>query len=83
MFCNRSVDNEPLDWAMTQDNLGTALRMIAERETGTERLQASIAAYDQALKVRTQERTPLEWAQTTGGRGVAAPAPAGGSLFIS
>jgi hypothetical protein len=28
----------PLDWAMTQNNLGTALSTLGQRESGTERL---------------------------------------------
>ena len=28
----------PLDWAMTQNNLGNALRVLGERESGTARL---------------------------------------------
>ena len=35
-----------------------------ERETGTTRLEGAVTAYNEALKVRTRERTPLEWATT-------------------
>ena len=31
----RTRDRVPLDWAMTQNNLGTALKRLGERENGT------------------------------------------------
>ena len=34
----------PLDWAMTQMNLGNALRTLGERESGTARLEEAVAA---------------------------------------
>ena len=40
----------PLDWAMTQNNLGTALGELGERESGTARLEEAVAAYRAALK---------------------------------
>jgi predicted HTH domain antitoxin len=36
---------------MTQNNLGTALWRLGEREGGTERLEAAVAAYREALEV--------------------------------
>ena len=39
----------PLDWAMTQNNRGTALRDLGERESGTARLEEAVAAYRVAL----------------------------------
>ena len=54
----------PLDWAMTQNNLGNALRRLGERESGTARLEEAVAAYRAALKERTRERVPLDWAMT-------------------
>ena len=41
----------PLDWAMTQNNLGNALRRLGERESGTTRLEEAVAAYREALAV--------------------------------
>ena len=52
----------PLVWAMTQNNLGTALRILGERESGTVRLEQAVAAYTEALKERTGERVPIDWA---------------------
>ena len=52
----------PLDWAMTQNNLGNALATLGERESGTARLEEAVAAYRAALEERTRERVPLDWA---------------------
>ncbi|MBV8775195.1 MAG: tetratricopeptide repeat protein [Deltaproteobacteria bacterium] len=54
----------PLDWATTQNNLGTALLTLGERESDTARLEEAVAAYDAALEVHTRERVPLDWATT-------------------
>ena len=54
----------PLDWATTQNNLGNALRMLGERESGTARLEEAVAAYRAALEEWTRERVPLDWAMT-------------------
>ena len=35
----------PLDWAVTQNNLGDALRTLGERESGTGRLEEAVAAF--------------------------------------
>ena len=51
-------DRVPLAWAMTQNNLGAALRTLGEREIGTERLLEAVAAYREALKELTAEQTP-------------------------
>jgi Tetratricopeptide repeat len=55
----------PLDWATTQNNLGTALSTLGERESGTARLEEAVAAYRAALEENTRERVPLG-----GGRGL-------------
>jgi tetratricopeptide (TPR) repeat protein len=49
----------PLEWAATQDELGTALTRLGQREAGTAKLEAAVAAYQEALKERTRERVPL------------------------
>jgi hypothetical protein len=41
----------PLDWAMTQNNLGVALESLGERESGTGHLEEAVAAYSAALAV--------------------------------
>ena len=45
----------PLDWAVTQNSLGIALRMLGERESGTARLEEAVAAYWAALEERTRD----------------------------
>ena len=54
----------PLDWAKTQNNLGNALRVLGERESGTARLEEAVAAFREALQEDTRARAPLEWAAT-------------------
>jgi hypothetical protein len=54
----------PLDWAMTQNNLGNALAMLGERQAGTQRLEDAVTAFREALKEWTRERVPLKWAAT-------------------
>jgi hypothetical protein len=47
----RTRDGAPLQWAMTQNNLGTALQLLDERESGTARLDEAVAAFRAALDV--------------------------------
>ena len=54
----------PLDWAMTQTNLGNALLRLGAHESGSARLEEAVAAYREALTERTRERVPLDWAAT-------------------
>ena len=61
----------PLGWAATQNNLGTALRTLAERESGTARLEQAVRAYRAALEEITQDRVPLDWAMTQNNLGIA------------
>jgi tetratricopeptide (TPR) repeat protein len=62
----RSADHAaaPLDWALTQMNLGTALQTLGSRESGTDRLEEAVAAYRAALEERRRDRVPLDWART-------------------
>ncbi len=55
---------KPLDWARTQNNLGNALRILGERESGTARLEEAVTAFRSALEERTRTRVPLQWATT-------------------
>ena len=52
----------PLDWAMAQNTLGEALRLLGEREAGIARLEQAEAAFRDALREWTRERVPLDWA---------------------
>jgi tetratricopeptide (TPR) repeat protein len=54
----------PLDWAMTQANLGNVLSTLGERETGTALLEEAAAAHRAALTELTRERAPRAWAAT-------------------
>jgi hypothetical protein len=49
----------PLDWAITQNNLGNALRTLGERGSGTARLDEAVAAVRAALEEWTRVRGPL------------------------
>ena len=40
----------PLDWAATQNNLGNALAVLGERESGTARLEQAVTAFTEALQ---------------------------------
>jgi tetratricopeptide (TPR) repeat protein len=64
-------DRVPLDWAMTQNNLGTALQTLGERESGTARLEEAVTAYRAALTECTRDRMPLRWAMTQNNLGTA------------
>ena len=56
---------------IAQDNLGTALSTLGERESGTARLTEAVAAYRDALEELTRERVPLDWAMTQNNLGLA------------
>ncbi|WP_414570769.1 CHAT domain-containing protein [Nostoc sp. CCY 9925] len=60
----------PQDWAMTQNNLGTAYRnrILGEQ---TENIESAIAAYTAALEVRTKDAFPVDWATTQNNLGIA------------
>ncbi len=56
------IDN-PSEYAMLQNNLGNALQYASSSHVIENNLRA-IDAYDEALKVRTRETAPLEYANT-------------------
>ena len=66
----RIRERVPLDWAATQNNLGSVLANLGLRDIGTEYLEQAITAYEAALTVRTRERVPLDWAMSAGNEGV-------------
>ena len=55
----RTRDRAPLQWAMTQNNLGNALQTLGARESGTARLEEAVMAYRAALEEWTRDRAPL------------------------
>ena len=68
----------PLIWAATQYNLGNvlynlgnALSIFGEGESSTARLEEAVAAYREALKEQTRDRTPFDWAKTQDNLGTA------------
>jgi tetratricopeptide (TPR) repeat protein len=52
----------PLDWAATQVNLGHALHFLGYIENSTARFDEAVAAYREALKEYTRDRTRMRWA---------------------
>ena len=53
------------------EQLGNALGRSGERERGTARLEEAVTAFRDALKERTRERVPLDWAVTQNNLGIA------------
>ena len=47
---------------LARDDLGNALRVLGERESGTARLEEAVVAFRAALEERPRERVPLNWA---------------------
>jgi tetratricopeptide (TPR) repeat protein len=64
VFQYRTRQRAPFAWAMTENNLGNALELLGERESGTRHLEEAVTAYRAALEERTRELVPLDWAQT-------------------
>jgi hypothetical protein len=62
----------PRNWAATQNNLGSALGSLGERQSDTARLTQAVEAFQEALKKYTRERAPLDWAGTQNNLGIAA-----------
>jgi len=60
----------PADWALIQNNLGEAWRIMPTGDQA-ENLGKAIAAYGLALEVRTREAHPAEWAATQNNLGTA------------
>jgi tetratricopeptide (TPR) repeat protein len=46
------------------NDLGTALKTLGARDSGTERLEQAVEAFQQALKEYTRDRVPLDRAMT-------------------
>ena len=57
--------------ASLQMALGVALATLGKRESGTARLEQAVVAFTEALKERTRERVPLDWAATQNNLGTA------------
>jgi hypothetical protein len=55
-FCGTQIkeytrERVPLHWAATQNNLGSTLGILAERECGTARLEQALSACESAVTV--------------------------------
>lgn len=55
-------DHAPLDWALTQRNLGCTLLGLSERTNDPETLGAAANLFRSALQVLTRSENPYEWA---------------------
>ncbi len=55
--------DHPAEYAMLQNNLGNALQSVTSNHLLENRVRA-LAAYDEALRVRTRRDMPLEYANT-------------------
>jgi tetratricopeptide (TPR) repeat protein len=60
-----------LDWARAQVGLGSALRVLGQREPETARLEEAVSAYRGALQENTRQREPFDWAMTQNNLGFA------------
>ncbi|MGF1476774.1 MAG: hypothetical protein ACFB6S_14545 [Geminicoccaceae bacterium] len=67
----KTRERVPLDWAMTQNNLGDALWTLGQRESDTKRLEEAVEAFKASLEEQTRERVPLDWAMTQNNLGIA------------
>ncbi len=67
----KTLERFPLDYAMTQNNLGNAYGRLAEVEAKAENCKKAIKAYQEALKVRTLESFPMQHAMTQNNLGAA------------
>ena len=52
-------EQAPMDWAVTQDNLGKAFMGLGEREGKAEYFKEAVAAFKAALEVKTREQAPV------------------------
>lgn len=63
-------NDDPLEWASIQVDLGNALMRLGERENGTARLEEAVAAHRAALEERRRDRVPFDWAVTQANLGI-------------
>jgi tetratricopeptide (TPR) repeat protein len=68
---SRDMATSPDQRGVALNDLGTALQILGERETGIARLMETVAAYHEALQERTRDRVPLSWAMTQNNLGAA------------
>ncbi|MEO6395031.1 MAG: tetratricopeptide repeat protein, partial [Devosia sp.] len=61
----------PLDWAMLQHTLATALVQRGEMNKSADDLKAAVAAYRQVLEVHSREQTPAQWLRSSNNLAIA------------
>jgi tetratricopeptide (TPR) repeat protein len=66
-----SREEDPLDWAMAQNNLGIGLRSLGQRESDSKYLEEAAAVFKLALEERKRQRVPREWGRTQNNLGAA------------
>jgi len=57
-------------WAALQDRLGNQLSLLARQESTKENLEEAVLAFNRALEIRTEHRTPNEWVSTQNNKGI-------------
>ncbi len=57
-------ERKPVEWGITQNNLGNALSTLGARDTGTVLLKEAVLAYRSALQERARDKMPIKWAMT-------------------
>lgn len=55
----RTIEKYPVEYAVTQNNLGTAYCCLAEASDREGNLSRAILAYEEALKIYTADEHPL------------------------
>ena len=66
-----TLDQSPIDYAMTQYNLGNAFQTLARMEPKAKDCRLAIEAYSRALNVFSREQFPREYANTKSSLGYA------------
>ena len=59
-----SRERNPLEWAATQSNFGSALLALGRRESSRQRLDEAVEVLRAAIEVLMRERAPLQWGTT-------------------
>ena len=59
-----TLERFPMDYAMTQNNLGNAYGTLGEIEEKAQNCKLAVKAYQEALEVWTLERFPMDYAMT-------------------
>jgi len=70
-FLDTDRPDDDYRFATTQNNLGVAYRNLADLTEPEANLRLALAAYDEALRFRTADSAPLDYAQTQNNLGVA------------